>query len=99
MSARGAPAVLPPCSNAGPLSAAASGRDGTPERHRTYAAAMRAEYAYAPEERFNAGRRAFLSLMLGRERIYALAPFRERFEARARLSMADELRGLERPGA
>jgi predicted metal-dependent HD superfamily phosphohydrolase len=62
-----------------------------------YERAVRREYAAVPDEAFNAGRAQFLRSVLAREAIFASAPFRERYEARARENMTRSLALLEAP--
>jgi predicted metal-dependent HD superfamily phosphohydrolase len=55
-----------------------------------YARAVRAEYAHVPDERYRAGRVAFLDGMLARPRLFATGAMVERAEARARANLARE---------
>lgn len=65
------------------------GRD--PESFERYDRAIRAEYAWVPEERFRLARAAVLDGFLGREAIYATPVFRERYERQARRNIARKL--------
>lgn len=62
-----------------------------PARYDEYAAQIRREYAYVPEEMFRSGRAAVLRTFLARPAIYASAAFRERFENQARANIQREL--------
>ncbi|MCC9306664.1 HD domain-containing protein [Kitasatospora sp. RB6PN24] len=68
---------------------------GTPERYAAYAAAVRAEYAFVPEEPFRAGRAAILRQLLALPALYRTPAARERFDSAARANLAAELATLE----
>jgi len=59
-----------------------------------YAAAVRAEYAFLPAPRFDAGRAQFITGMLSRPRIFTTATAVQRWEAKARRNLSAELRRL-----
>ena len=65
-----------------------------PERYLDYAAGVRAEYAHVDDDAFNTGRAAVLSRLLALDPMFATAPGRARWEARARSNVAVELRML-----
>ena len=62
--------------------------------YEAYARAIRAEFSFAGDELFNAGRAAFLERMLAKRAIYATPWFRKEYERRARENMERELEGL-----
>lgn len=62
-----------------------------PDEYRRYAAAIRQEYAWVPDEAYRAGRAAVLEGFLRRPRIYHTAEMRGLEEA-ARRNLADEVR-------
>lgn len=64
------------------------------ERYDAYAAAVRREYAHLPDEVFTEGRRAVLTDLVGRERLFHTAHGRARWEDAARANLARELRTL-----
>ncbi|WP_405012026.1 hypothetical protein [Kitasatospora sp. NBC_01539] len=66
-----------------------------PERYAAYAAEVREEYAFVPEEAFRAGRAAILRQLLALPALYRTAQARERFDAAARTNLAAELSRLE----
>jgi predicted metal-dependent HD superfamily phosphohydrolase len=68
-----------------------------PAEYAAYRAAIRREYAAAPEPAFRSGRLAFVRAMLARKVIYQTAECRARFEAAARRNLALERAGLEAP--
>jgi predicted metal-dependent HD superfamily phosphohydrolase len=68
---------------------------GTPERYAAYAAAVRAEYAFVPEEAFRAGRAAILRQLLALPALYRTPAARERFDSAARANLAAELEALK----
>jgi predicted metal-dependent HD superfamily phosphohydrolase len=61
-----------------------------------YRRAIREEFAFADDERFNAGRLSFIARQLGRPRVYATAYFKAELEARARGNLQRERDELER---
>lgn len=63
-----------------------------------YRAAIRAEFAFASDEAFNAGRLAFLKRMIDKDRIYATEFFAKTHESKARNNLYREMDSLERPG-
>ncbi|MGI5416537.1 HD domain-containing protein [Actinomadura luteofluorescens] len=62
-----------------------------PEDYAAYAAAVREEYAFVPDELFRAGRAEVLSGLLALPRLFHTPAARERFEERARANMRTEL--------
>ena len=64
-----------------------------PLRYRTYAAAVREEYADVPDEVFKPVRAQVLSSLLD-GRLFHTAAGRERWEERARRNIAEEIRAL-----
>jgi predicted metal-dependent HD superfamily phosphohydrolase len=59
-----------------------------------YAAAIRREYAWVPEEQYRAGRRQVLENFLGREHIYFTPPMRQAREEAARRNLRQEIASL-----
>ncbi len=69
---------------------------GAPEaEYLIYAAAIRREYAWVPDEAYRAGRAKVLREFLRRERIYATAEMFAALEAPARRNVEAEVRALE----
>ncbi|MEU9131571.1 hypothetical protein AB0D08_26265 [Kitasatospora sp. NPDC048540] len=68
---------------------------GSPEQYAAYAAAVRAEYGFVPEDAFRAGRAAVLRQLLGLPALYRTEAARARFDAAARANLAAELSSLE----
>ena len=62
-----------------------------PAAYAAYAAAIRQEYAWVPEDRYRAGRAAVLRRFLQRPRIYHSAPLFSALEAAARRNLAAEI--------
>ncbi|MGI5203761.1 HD domain-containing protein [Spirillospora sp. CA-108201] len=62
-----------------------------PEEYAAYAAAVREEYAFVPDEFFRAGRAEVLNGLLALPRLFHTPAARERFEERARTNMRTEL--------
>ncbi|GAA4392832.1 HD domain-containing protein [Actinomadura sp. NPDC048032] len=62
-----------------------------PEQYAAYAAAVREEYAFVPDEFFRAGRAEVLNGLLALPRLFHTPAARERFEERARGNMRTEL--------
>lgn len=62
-----------------------------PEQYAAYAAAVREEYAFVPDEFFRAGRAEVLSGLLALPRLFHTPAARERFEERARDNVRTEL--------
>ncbi len=71
-----------------------------PERYADYARGVRAEYAAVPEAAFRAGRLAVLQGLAGRSPLFRTRTGRQRWEAAARVNLAQELARLGAiPGA
>ncbi len=68
---------------------------GTPEQYAAYAAAIREEYAFVPEELFRAGRATVLLQLTALPSLYRTPAARSRFEERARANLAAELDTLQ----
>lgn len=69
---------------------------GAPEdEYDRYAAAIRVEFGFAPDEDYRKGREGFLRTLLARPRIYRTDLFRIRCEAKARANIEREILGLE----
>jgi predicted metal-dependent HD superfamily phosphohydrolase len=66
-----------------------------PAEYDRYAAAIRAEFAFAPDEQFIPGRIAFLHRMVDRDRIFATQHFHGLMENAARKNLYRELDALE----
>lgn len=64
------------------------------DRYAQYAAQVREEYAWVPGWIFRRKRKALLREFLARESIYGTPRFRDRFEARARENLENEIRRL-----
>ena len=64
------------------------------DRYAQYAAQVREEYAWVPGWIFRRKRKALLREFLAREAIYGTQHFRDRFEARARENLENEIRRL-----
>jgi predicted metal-dependent HD superfamily phosphohydrolase len=64
------------------------------EHYRAYADAVRAEYAFVPDDAFVAGRSAVLAKLLALDPLYYVEPHRAAWEARARANLAAELSSL-----
>ncbi|GAA1534985.1 hypothetical protein GCM10009678_16730 [Actinomadura kijaniata] len=62
-----------------------------PERYAAYAAAVREEYAFVPDEFFRAGRAEVLNGLLALPALFHTPTARERFEERARHNLGTEL--------
>ncbi|WP_395109953.1 HD domain-containing protein [Actinomadura sp. SCN-SB] len=62
-----------------------------PERYAAYAAAVREEYAFVPEEIYRAGRAEVLNGLLALPALFHTPPARERYEDRARHNLDTEL--------
>ena len=67
------------------------------EAYRAYAAAVREEYAFVPEDAFRAGRAAILGRILASPAIYPDPAFAARLEQRARANLAAEIERLTSP--
>ena len=65
------------------------------ERFDEYEVEVREEYAWVPGPVFRHKRRGILSEFLARARIYATAPFAERFEEMARANLAHAIASLK----
>lgn len=70
---------------------------GTPEQYTAYAAAVREEYAFVPEELFRQGRAVILHQLLALPALYRTPAARVRFADRARANLLAELSALEMP--
>ncbi|MEV4613764.1 hypothetical protein AB0K43_14380 [Kitasatospora sp. NPDC049258] len=68
---------------------------GSPDQYAAYAAAVREEYGFVPEDAFRAGRAAILRQLLALPALYRTEAARTRFDAAARANLAAELRTLE----
>ncbi|GAA2743046.1 HD domain-containing protein [Kitasatospora cinereorecta] len=68
---------------------------GTPPEYARYAAAVREEYGFVPDDAFRAGRAAILRQLLDLPALYRTPAARARFDAPARANLAAELRSLE----
>ncbi|MEU2609789.1 hypothetical protein [Streptomyces albus] len=64
---------------------------GTPEQYAHYAAEIRQEYAFVPDDAFRDGRSAVLRQLLGLPRLFRTAHARTRWEAQARHNLTTEL--------
>jgi predicted metal-dependent HD superfamily phosphohydrolase len=64
------------------------------ETYRAYSEAIRREYAWVPEAAYREGRLKVLANFLRRERLYHTERMAERFEARARRNLSDEVQAL-----
>ncbi|MBC6462400.1 HD domain-containing protein [Actinomadura sp. HBU206391] len=62
-----------------------------PERYAAYAAAVREEYDFVPDEPFNRGRADVLRQLLELPRLFSTPTARDRFEATARHNVETEL--------
>lgn len=69
-----------------------------PSRYARYIAGIRSEYSTYSEQKFSAGRVAFLSKTLAREKIFSTAKARNIWEETARLNMGAELASLQEAG-
>lgn len=68
---------------------------GSPEAYAAYAAAVREEYGFVPEDAFRAGRAAVLRQLLELPALYRTATAHHRHEERARRNLATELELLQ----
>ncbi|MEV7523136.1 hypothetical protein [Streptomyces sp. NPDC091371] len=68
---------------------------GTPDAYAAYAAAVRDEYGFVPDEAFRTGRAAVLRQLLGLPRLYRTPYGAAHWEAPARANLAGELSHLE----
>ncbi len=62
-----------------------------PDTYAAYAAAVREEYAFVPDEFFKAGRAQVLNALLALPKLFHTPPAPERFEERARRNIRTEL--------
>ncbi|GAA0240954.1 hypothetical protein GCM10009527_041970 [Actinomadura nitritigenes] len=62
-----------------------------PDRYAAYAAAVREEYGFVPEDLFRAGRAEVLNSLLALPHLFHTATARERYEQRARRNIETEL--------
>ncbi|WP_082598031.1 MULTISPECIES: hypothetical protein [unclassified Kitasatospora] len=69
---------------------------GTPGQYAAYAAAVREEYGFVPEDAFREGRAEILRQLLALPALYRTDTARNRFDAAARRNLATELTLLER---
>lgn len=67
---------------------------GAPDAYDAYAAGVRAEYGFVPEDAFRAGRARVMQHFLDAPVIFPDPDFRARLEGRARRNIARELAGL-----
>ncbi|MER5484877.1 hypothetical protein ABT024_16845 [Streptomyces sp. NPDC002812] len=72
---------------------------GTAEEYAAYAAAVRAEYGFVPDEAFRAGRAAVLRQLLELPRLFRTAYGAAHWEAPARANLASELAELTEASA
>lgn len=70
---------------------------GTAQEYAAYAAAVRAEYGFVPDEAFRAGRAAVLRQLLALPRLFRTAHGAAHWEAPARANLAAELAELGEP--
>lgn len=66
----------------------------SPAGYMGYRSAVRAEYSFVTDEGWRAGRAEVLEGLLGRPAIYATESGRRRWDAAARINLANELAGL-----
>lgn len=64
------------------------------ERFWRYEQAIREEYAWVEAEQYKKGRGEILTRFLKRPRLYSTSPLHERFDAQARINLADSLNYL-----
>ena len=64
------------------------------ETYLAYSEAIRREYSWVPDAAYRDGRSKVLMNFLGRGRLYFTGPLAERFEARARSNLSNEIRAL-----
>ena len=64
------------------------------ETYKAYSEAIRREYSWVPEDAYRAGRLKVLTNFLRRERLYFTDTLAERFEAKARLNLLNEISAL-----
>lgn len=62
-----------------------------PDRYAAYAAAVREEYAFVPDELFRAGRAEVLNALLAHPKLFHTPTAHERYEERARNNITTEL--------
>jgi predicted metal-dependent HD superfamily phosphohydrolase len=65
------------------------------KRFDDYETAIRAEYAWVPQEVFNSKRAEILERFLGRERIFSTERFRSKYEQQARRNLERSIRRLK----
>jgi predicted metal-dependent HD superfamily phosphohydrolase len=68
---------------------------GSPQEYASYAAAVREEYAFVPDDAFRAGRAAVLRQLLALPALFRTPAAVSGYEARARANMAAELAALD----
>ncbi|MFH8368690.1 hypothetical protein [Streptomyces sp. NPDC018031] len=71
---------------------------GSPQQYASYAAAVRQEYGFVPDEAFREGRSAVLRHLLGLPRLYRTPYGREHWERTARFNLSTELELLTAAG-
>ncbi|MFJ6798210.1 hypothetical protein [Streptomyces sp. NPDC091268] len=71
---------------------------GAPDAYAAYAAAVRAEYGFVPDDAFRAGRAAVLRQLLGLPRLFRTPYGAAHWEAPARANLAAELAELDPSG-
>lgn len=64
------------------------------ETYLAYSEAIRREYSWVPDAAYREGRLKVLTNFLGRARLFYTEPLADRFEARARLNLLDEVGAL-----
>lgn len=69
-----------------------------PAQYRSYAAAVRAEYAHLDDAHWAAGRTAVLTELAQRKALFGTAEARRRWDAAARANMLEEIAGLAELG-
>ncbi|MFF4371400.1 hypothetical protein [Streptomyces sp. NPDC001594] len=74
-----------------------AGDPGNPDAYAAYAAAVRAEYAFVPDEAFRTGRAAVLRQLLDLPRLFRTPYGAAHWEAPARRNLATELAELTTP--
>ena len=68
------------------------------ETYLAYSEAIRREYSWVPDAAYREGRLKVLTNFLGRGRLYFTEPLADRFEARARSNLSNEIRALTSQG-
>ena len=62
--------------------------------YRDYIAKVRKEFSIYPDLLYNSGRKRFIEGTLKRDAIFLTTAFREKYETRARINLANELKSL-----